>query len=223
MTPDVSQLLADITSALRPPPLSLTNASHGSDVFEAYVFTLIIAAARSEGATITYENVSGSSPSQLYFRTSPGHIYSTRHPYSHAVIDFGIQAPLEAHVGILVAGKSQVLHECDVAVLDRDEARMCRRDRTEPRSSTLEISVEAKFYSTTLGLDLARSFIGLISDLSATYPYFVANTTSTSVIRLLNRRRDRHWFDEVLSGASSAELLHGFFANAFHRYKAKIA
>ncbi len=221
MTPDVAQLLADITSALTPLPPSLSNASHGSDIFEAYILTLIIAAARSEGAAITYENVSGPSLSQFYFRTSPGHIYSRRHPYSHAVIDFGVQPPLEAHVGVLVAGKSHVPHECDVAVLDRAEALTCRRDRTEPRSHTLEVSVEAKFYTTTLGLNLARSFIGLISDLSTSFPCFVANTTSVSAMRLLSARRDRNWFDNVLSGTPSADLLRSFFANAFHRYKAR--
>lgn len=132
MTSAEQQLLAQIRSALTPLPPSLTNSSQGSDLFEAYILTLILQASRSEGATISYENVFGSAPNQFYFRTSPGHIYSTRHPYTHAVIDFGQRPPLEAHLGIRVSGRSQVLHECDVAVLDRSEAQECRQNRTEP-------------------------------------------------------------------------------------------
>jgi hypothetical protein len=38
------------------------------------------------------------------------------------VIAFPNCPELEAHVGIYVEGRSGVLNECDVAVLDRDEA-----------------------------------------------------------------------------------------------------
>jgi hypothetical protein len=221
MTPAELELLAEIRSALTPLPPSLVNSSHGSDLFEAYILTLILQAARSEGATVTYETVFGAAPTQFFFRTSPGHIYSTLHPYTHAMIDFGVRPPLEAHVGILVAGKSQVLHECDVAVLDRAEAEECRQNRTEPRSRTLTLSAEAKFYTTALGLNLARSFIGLISDLSTSFPCFVANTTSVSAMRLLAARKDRDWFDNVIVGQQSAGLLRSFFATAFHHYKAR--
>jgi len=221
MSPDEAQLLAEIRSALTPLPPPLTNSSHGSDLFEAYILTLIVAAARSEGATVTYETVAGAAPTQFFFRTSPGHIYSRLHPYTHAVIDFGTRPPLEAHLGILVSGRSRVLHECDVAVLDRDEAAECRRDRAEPRSSKLLLSVEAKFYTTTLSLNLARGFIGLTSDLSTLFPCFVANMTSISGMRLLAARKERNWFDQVMTGRPSADRLSSFFATAFHHYKAR--
>src|SRR5258705_13058148 len=42
---------------------------------------------------------------------------------------------LEAHVGIFIAGKSGVAHECDVAVLYSDEACTCRQENAHPRSS----------------------------------------------------------------------------------------
>jgi hypothetical protein len=221
VTPDEAQLLAEIRSALTPLPPSLVNSSHGSDIFEAYILTLVVAAARFEGGTVTYETVNGTAPAQFFFRTSPGHIYSRLHPYTHAIIDFGTRPPLEAHVGILVAGRSHVPHECDVAVLDRAEAEDCRRNRTEPRSTKLTLSVEAKFYTTTLSLNLARAFIGLISDLSTSFPCFVANTTSPSAMRLLAARKDRDWFDQVMAGRPSVDLLRAFFATAFHHYKAR--
>jgi hypothetical protein len=221
VSPDELVLLTEIRSALAPLPPSLTNSSRGSDLFEAYLLTLIVEAARSEGGSVTYETVNGATPTQFFFRTSPGHIYSRLHPYTHAVIDFGTRPPLEAHLGILVAGRSNVLHECDVAVLDRTEAQECRRNRTEPRSRTLAISAEAKFYTTALGLDLARSFVGLISDLSTSFPCFVANTTSVSAMRLLAASKNRHWYDLVMVGQASTDNLRSFFATAFHRYKAR--
>lgn len=221
MTPETAQLLAEIRTSLAPLPPSLTSSAQGSDVFEAYILTLIVAAARSEGAVVTYETVTGDTPTQFFVRTSPGHIYSRLHPYTHAVIDFGIRPPLEAHLGILVSGRSRVPHECDVAVLDRDEATECRRDRAEPRSNKLLLSVEAKFYTTRLSLNLARSFIGLTSDLSTLFPSFVANRTSASAMRLLAARKERNWFDQVMVGEPSTDRLSGFFATAFHHYKAR--
>jgi hypothetical protein len=221
MNPNVQSLVNQIQSALAPLPPSLTNQSHGSDLFEAYILTIALEAAKAEGATVTYETVQGTVPTQFVFRTSPGHIYSTRHSYTHAVIAFPDKDDLEAHVGVRVVGKSGVLHECDIAVLDRAEAQGCRLNMSEPRSPKVRIAAEAKFYSTALGLDLGRSFIGLASDLSAKHTCFVANTTSVSLTRLLAHRTDRHWYDNVTVGAQSAAQLKSYFETAFHRYKAQ--
>ena len=111
MTPDEQRLLAEVQAALAPLPPSLRASVQGSDLFEAYLFTLVVEAARGEGATVTFETVGGTSPKEIFLRTSPGHIYSALHQYTHAVIDFAGRPPLEGHVGIRVAGKSQVLHE----------------------------------------------------------------------------------------------------------------
>ena len=80
---------------------SLTSDSKGGDVFEAYVWKLVVDAAEAEGAEITLQNRNGSEvDEQFFFRTSPGHISSARHPYSHAVFQFERCPALEAHVGI---------------------------------------------------------------------------------------------------------------------------
>jgi len=138
-----------------------------SDLFEAYIFSILLDAAQTEGANIEFRDVSGNLAQRLIFRSSPGHIYSTVQPYTHAVIRFIGKNPLEAHVGVRVAGKSGVLHECDVAVIDQDEADTCRVQQVPPRSYHLLVAVECKFYSTLLQLNLGRSFIGLTTDISA--------------------------------------------------------
>lgn len=200
---------------------SLTSASATSDIFEAYVFSLVLEAAQTEGARITYRNVLGNTPTDFIFRTSPGYIFSTNQNYTHAVILFSNKAPLEAHIGVRVVGKSDVLHECDVAVIEQIEAEICRQRQVPPRSSKVLIAVECKFYSTPLQLHLARAFIGLTTDLSAAKSIFVSNNSSGSLEKLLTGR-GRDW-EHNLVPASSVEVmrLRHKFQDAFQKYKAR--
>jgi hypothetical protein len=154
------------------------------------------------------------------FRTSPGYIFSTTRPYTHAEIIFANKPPLEAHVGVRVVGKSGVLHECDVAVIEQAEAATCRQRQVPPRSSKVVIAVECKFYSTPLQLHLARAFIGLVSDMSAKKPIFVTNSASDSLEKLLTGR-DRHWEHNVIPAASlEVSRLRHEFQDAFKKFKA---
>jgi len=155
------------------------------------------------------------------FRTSPGYIFSTAHAYTHAIITFPNKPPLEAHVGVRVVGKSRVLHECDVAVIEQAEAETCRQRQVPPRSSKVLIAVECKFYSTPLQLYLARAFLGLASDLSVKEAIFVTNTSSDSIEKLLSGRAQK--WEHKLTPSSAKEVLRlkHEFQNAFKTYKAK--
>ena len=123
----------------------LTTASAANDVFEAYVFSLLLEAARTETATISFEDVNGKTPNIFTFRTTPGFIFSTAQDYTHAVITFSGRPPLEAHLGVYVEGASGVLHECDVVVVDRSEAQACRVSQASPRSARVLIAPSASF------------------------------------------------------------------------------
>lgn len=217
-------MLASITSVLGPAiSTSPVAASSLSDIFEAYTFTLIIQAARDEGATVDFKSRTGASVTSLILRTSPGHIYSTAHDYTHAVIEFPGRPALEAHTGIKVAGKSGVLHELDVAVLERSEAESCRINSVSPRSSKVRIAVECKFYTSALQLHLARGFLGLIADISAKSPFFVTNTSSVSVEKLLSHRAKHGWEKDITPTCLNREverLLHSF-RNSYKNYKAE--
>jgi hypothetical protein len=218
---NISELLFQIEnilgSSISP---SLTASSDSSDIFEAYVFSLLIKAAKTEGALVTYRDVKGNTPSTFVFRTSPGYIFSTVQPYTHAVILFAGKPSLEAHVGVRVVGKSNVLHECDVAVIEQTEAETCRRNLVPPRSSKVLIAVECKFYSTPLQLSLARAFIGLTSDLSAKNSLFATNTVSDSLEKLLSGRK--HEWEHNLAPRSLVQVdrLRGKFQTAFQHFKA---
>lgn len=216
----LQQIGATLGSAISP---SLSLASDTSDIFEAYVFSCILQAAQVEGASIAFSDVFGNlNPSVFVFRTSPGYIYSTTQPYTHAVITFTNKPSLEAHVGVRVAGMSRVMHECDVAVIEHSEAETCRQQQVPPRSHKVILAVECKFYSTPLHLHLAREFIGLTSDFhSKTESLFVTNSFSDSVERLLTARR-RTWEHNIKPRAQDqVERLRNKFRNAFQAYKAK--
>lgn len=198
-------------------------ASALPDVFEAYVLCLVLRAARTEGATVSFVDRFGSPATQLILRTSPGFIYSTSKSYTHAVVVFPGRPALEAHSGIKVAGKSGVLHELDVAVLTAAEAENCRRHGVSPRSSRVHIGIECKFYASSLQLGLARGFLGLVSDLSVHNPYFVTNTSSTSVERLLSHRAKHGWEKDISPACINTEverLVH-HFRSSFKNYKAR--
>jgi hypothetical protein len=87
--PPLQDLLTQIQQAIGPAlSPSLTSASAGSDIFEAYILSIILDAAEAEGATITFCNVDASFPEVFTFRTNPGHIWSTAQQYTHAEIQF---------------------------------------------------------------------------------------------------------------------------------------
>jgi hypothetical protein len=216
-------LLAEIQSALGGVVTpSLTSASAPSDLYEAYLFGQVLTAASVEGATIRLAGILGP-PNPFIFRTSPGYVNSTKHNYGFAMLNFQRCPELEVHLGIRVAGHSNVLHECDISVIDRDEAELCRRSpvRLAPRSSKVCIAVEAKYYSTDLGLHLGREFLGLMRDFSAAASFFVFNRDAESIERLLAHKKE-NWEHNIVPGnAIPVTRLQNALQTAFKNFKAR--
>jgi len=213
----LGEMAASLAIAVDP---ALASYAAVSDLFEAYVFTLLVRAAQTEGATVTYRSPNGSVATTFVFRTSPGYIWSTARPYTYAVLEFPQCEALEAHLGVRVAGKSGVLHEFDVCVIRQSEADTARQNQVHPRSAKCVIGVECKFYTTPLMLALARAFIGLGTDVSTWNTIFVTNTESVSVERLLTAR-DRQWANRVVPGAIvDVDRLKNEFQSAFKYFKA---
>jgi len=69
--------------------VSYSTASEANDVYEGFLFSLVVATARKSGAAVHYEDVTGSKTHSLVFRTSPGRLWSARHNYTYAVVEFG--------------------------------------------------------------------------------------------------------------------------------------
>jgi hypothetical protein len=221
--PLTSRLVAEIRSALGAAVTpSLTSTSLPSDVYEAYLFSQVILAARTEGALVRLEGISGP-PHPFVFRTSPGHLSSRRRNYGFAVLAFPGCPELEVHAGVRIAGKSNVLHECDISVIDRREAELCRRStlRLAPRSSKVCVAIEAKYYVAELGLHLGREFLGLVRDISARRTFFVFNRDAKSIERLLAHRNEL-WEHRIVPGQTVAVTrLQNALQTAFKDYKAR--
>jgi hypothetical protein len=218
-------LIASIEQAIKDTisPL-LTSPSKGADLYELYIWSLIIEAARAEGATVSFYDVNGLPvAANFVFRTSPGRIFSKIQPYTHAHIAFLGCPTLEAHIGIFVSGKSKVIHECDVAVLYADAAATCRAEEVHPKSTQLLLSAECKFYvQSSMGVGLARSYLGLVSEVKHTYRdcYFVAVSESNSVQRLFAHHQ-KDWETGVMPDDPKGrpQRLRASFERTFRDYK----
>lgn len=195
---DIDDLLAEISTNLAPAIVpGMNSALAASDLYEAYSLTLLKEAAETESGVVTFSDRSGNQTNTLVFRTSPGNIFSTAANYTHAVVAFPGQPLLEAHIGIKIQGRSGVLHECDVVVLRSAEAETCRQNAVHPRSHSVILATECKFYTGSIPLYLARAFMGLGSDISTDNCYFVTNSESGSAERLLAHHH-RNWEHRIV-------------------------
>jgi len=138
---------------------------------------------------VNFENVR--QPNTFVFPTAPRSLFSTNN-YSYAQIRFTNCPTVEAHTNIYVSGRSQVRHECDVAVVEKAEAETCRADAVHPRSSKILMAVECKVYAATLGIDEARGFLGLTEEIRQTDRFLATNANSGDVGKMLAKPR-RGW------------------------------
>ncbi|MGW0885184.1 hypothetical protein [Streptomyces sp. NPDC002671] len=216
----VDHLVNEIKNLLETGAVSYDSASKPSDVYEGFIFSLIVAAASRHGATVTYEDVYGAKTSSLVFRTGPGHLYSQ--PFTHAVIEFDGAPALEVHLGVYVTGASGVLHECDVLVLPAEEAPLSRAQGIAPRGSQCVLIVECKYYVSNLGIGLARNFEGLRADIRTQNELFVSNTRSSSIVRYLDTRK-RGFEPDVVpnSPQAAAGYLQAEIRKTFKSYLSK--
>jgi hypothetical protein len=199
--------------------LGYSNSTATNDIYENYIWALCLRAAAAQDATITFQTALEQQTATLIFRTSPGAIYSQSNNYTHALLEFAGCPAVEAHIGVMVTGLSRVLHECDVAVVDQEEARLCRTNEVHPRASKVLIAAECKFYTSTIRLHLGRGFLGLTSDIHRRERYFVTNRYSPNVTKLITHHQSE-WESGVLPNTQEADALYYSFARAFRNYKA---
>ncbi len=102
----------------------------------------------------------------MQLRTSPSRIGSGN--FTHLVLSRpGGAGLLEVHSGIYVTGGSGAEHECDVAVIYRDEGNACRAKGISPRSRGVLWAMEAKFYvAANVGLSKAREYFGFLRSIT---------------------------------------------------------
>lgn len=222
-----TDLLQRIQAALQGATAAGLNiASKTWDLYEAYLFGLVLNAARAEGATVTYENVTGALVANLVFPTSPRFLKTSTAGYTHAVLTFGSPVPdLEVHTGVYVAGSSGCVHELDVLVVRRDAAAAVRSAavaKGTPRAKDLVLLLEAKFYELTkLGISETRDFWGLQADFESVARFFVLSKDADPPSRFLARRKVLPELQApvVPSDAAGEARLTGLLQQAFNEHK----
>jgi hypothetical protein len=206
---------------------SFGTETQGGDLYEAYIFSLVIKAAINEGAapaqggSVSFHDPQDIVTTTLRFRRSPGQIYAATQAYTHAVIEFTGKPSLEVHVGIKAIGRLKVPRECDIAVIYRDKAIACRNQRRIPKASEILLAIECKHVE-DLNLDAASEFLGLASDLRVKEEwFFVSSGSSDGVARMLANDR-KQWHDGVLPGkTNNVNRLIYSLQNVFKDFNAK--
>ncbi|WP_435284657.1 hypothetical protein [Streptomyces koelreuteriae] len=193
-----------------------------SDLYEASLLVLCIDAAREAGGTVLLTKDGSTAATGLHFRRSPGNLWSGN--FTYALINFpDTQKQLEIHLGVyVVAGRSKVAHECDVAIIEHREAERSRQAGVHPRSSKLVASIEAKHYSASPGLGVGRSFLGLAQELGDKNCSLVYPSQSSDNLAGLIAPRQSEAFGELLPGTPAAARLRARLDQAIRNWKARI-
>jgi hypothetical protein len=142
------------------------NSNTCERAFEAYIFGLCCDAVRKAGGTVTLTGIqSGSNPSTVVFRGAPGSMASNSQNFVYADCTLN-QKTFEIHVDVEYEGTSGALHEVDVSFCDHLHATAVRRTLATPKGAgkKLLMAFECKFYESTPGVSLGRTFVGLVAD-----------------------------------------------------------
>ena len=201
-----STLVSAIRSSLTIPIRSHSALTPGYDLYEVYLFSLCIDAARSIGMSVSFRDATGASKNSLILRTSPSSIWSQAQRFTHAALSLQGRERLEVHLGIYVKAGSGVSHEADVVVIEATEAARARVQRNDPRVNRAAVVIEAKFYSSNVRLGTGREFLGLVTDLGGGPPIFVASSPGGSVHRLLSYRSKSAHFELIPESPQENEL-----------------
>ncbi len=139
--------------------------------YEAYIFCLCLEAVRTLKVTPLLRG-SYTTPDPFIFRGAPGKIHSEYRNYGYASFTLNGHE-FEIHTNVEFRGKSGMIHEIDVCLMNAKDAKKCRDakrrgiESKDPPSSSLVGVWECKFYDYRLDKVLARAFVGLVSDLSS--------------------------------------------------------
>ncbi|MEK0181830.1 MAG: hypothetical protein EAZ98_16240 [Oscillatoriales cyanobacterium] len=193
-----------------------------ANIFDVYLFTILLKAIANEGATIYYNNVLDETPKYLTFRKTPGKIHGNTHPYTYAIVEFPDKPALEVHLAVKVQGRAGVLHNCNLLMLYQKEANICRLLQREPRHSQVILAVKSQHNTSELKLETAGAFIGLASDIRYEGgSYFISNTYSEAVAKLLTIARKKWELNIFPRATNDVHRLMYSFQTIFKDFKAR--
>lgn len=101
-----SEIKSKLGGSINP---DFNEAIEQANIFDTYIFTILLKAIANEGATIYYNNILDETPKYLTFRKTAGKIHGNAHPYTYAVVEFPDKPALEVHLGVKVQDELQRL------------------------------------------------------------------------------------------------------------------
>ncbi|MCA9628653.1 MAG: hypothetical protein KC766_13335 [Myxococcales bacterium] len=174
---------------------SLTAASRAYSLYEGFVFACVVEALARLGAQFEVRDHDDNSATTLVFRTKPGLIFTPGVPYTFVYAQLPSGAEYELHSTLRSEGRSKVLHELDVALVERAEAVRCRQAGISPRAAKVKLLAECKFYGRSLPLHLGREYLGLSSEFRIRVKTIVSNVRSDHIGRMIASQRGTENFD----------------------------
>ena len=197
------------------------NANTRERAFEAFVFSLIVKAAQRAGATVVVTGItSGPNPSPLVFRGAPGRLGSTGQDFAFAACSLN-GVDFEVHVDVEYEGSSGAVHEVDVSIVDAAHAQQIRAHPSRlPSTRCVHGVFECKFYDSTLGVALGRTFVGLVDDCGTLKSKaLLTNGTSSGLAQYLRQgRRPDPFFDVLPLGTGAANRFVSVVENALRKW-----
>ncbi len=214
---ELSELISSVNALLNLPAaqqLLQLNSNTCERAYEAYVLSLCVEAVRRAGGTATMRGInSGANPSPVVFRGAPGSMASKNQDFAYA--DCLLRnKQFEIHVDVEYQGTSGAMHEIDVSMCIKEHANAVRSTSGTPRASgnNLLVALECKFYESTPGVTLGRTFVGLISDCSSVrFEAFVANLASDKLRMYFSKKSRPEPFLGLVP--TSADSENRFIAN----------
>ena len=214
-----AEIKSKLSVAINP---DFNGALEQANIFDVYLFTILLKAIANEGGTIYYNNVLDETPKYLTFRKTPGKIHGNTHPYTYAIVEFPDKPALEVHLAVKVQGRAGVLHNCNLLMLYQKEANICRLLQREPRHSQVVLAVKSQHNTSELKLETASAFIGLASDIRYEGgSYFISNTYSEAVAKLLTIARKKWELNIFPRATNDVHRLMYSFQTIFKDFKAR--
>jgi len=164
------------------------NSNTCERAYEAYVLSLCADAVRGAGGSATLTGIkTGANPVIVVLRGGPGEMASKDQDFCYVDCVLG-RKRFEIHADVVYEGQSGASHEIDVSICEATHAQDVRQSGRAPRTNKYLIAaVECKFYQSTPGVALARTFVGLIKDCSPNrLNAFVSNRSSPGLDSFLS-------------------------------------
>jgi hypothetical protein len=180
-------------------------------VYEIFIFTLILESLENIDARFSVYDYQGNPSNVFIFRGAPGLIYTPTTKAGFVSIEYNGNR-YELHNGLRVIGKSNVLHELDICILDKKEADRCRLNRINPRYSKIRMLIECKYYGSYMPIALGREFIGLSSEIAIRIKAFISNNNNQDLLKLISRYGCTGKFDLQITNGRAMRSFIGWMA-----------